>query len=214
MPLYRTLDKMHDASFVAIWKIEEDEEALVAPMLAGERLLCEARTRFKAVSRRLEWLAVRRLLHEVGITSPIGYHPSGRPYLMNDSRHISISHTRGYAAVALHRNVPVGIDIEQRTDKVIRVKDKFLSHEEKIFLTSEENNVEAMLIIWTAKEAMFKLIDHEGIDFAEHLHTHPFTPAVAGTFYAHETFTREHTGFDFFYHCFPDFVLSLCYSRK
>ncbi len=214
MALYRILDKMHDDSFVAIWKIEEDEEALVAPLPAGERLLCEARTRFKAVSRRLEWLAVRRLLHEVGVTSPIGYHPSGRPYLMNDSRHISISHTRGYAAVALHRNVPVGLDIEQRTDKVTRVQDKFLSHEEKTFLTSGKKNVEVMLIIWTAKEAMFKLIDREGIDFAEHLHLHPFTPAAEGIFSAHETFTREHTTFDFLYHCFPDFVLSFCYSRK
>lgn len=214
MGLYHTFKSVDGSCLTAIWKIEENEETLAARLPDGCRLLAEARCRFKASSRRLEWLAVRRLLHEVGCNSPIAYYPTGRPYLADDNRHISISHTRGYAAVAVHQRIPVGLDIEQRTDKVCRVKDKFLSDEEKSFLPSEKNNVEAMLVIWTAKEAMFKLIDREGIDFAGHLHVSPFVPAAEGTVQAYETFTGEGETFEFVYQTFPDFVLSLCTNTR
>ena len=209
MPLFQHRSFDGGRGIVAIWRIGESEEALVAPLADGVALLEEARGRFKAVSRRIEWLSVRRLMHELGITSPIAYLPSGRPYLEDDERHISISHTRGYAAVALHEDYPIGLDIEQRTDKVCRVKDKFLSHEEKLFLPSEKKNVEALLIIWTAKEALFKLVDREGIDFGEHFHVSPFDVEEEGSLVAHETFTGEQTHFGCTYQIYQDFVLTL-----
>lgn len=209
MPLYQSFSFGHEPCMVAIWQIAEREDELVVPLPHAEALLDEARRRFKAPSRRSEWLAVRRLLHELGVASHIGYLPSGRPYLVDDARHLSISHTRGYAAVALHSGMPVGLDIEQRTDKVCRVQEKFLSHEEKIFLPSGKNNVEALLILWTAKEAMFKLVDRPGIDFADHFHLSPFRVADAGKCTARETFTPEHRTFCLHYWTLPDFVMSL-----
>lgn len=228
MALFQSFRLDENACLCAIWKVEESEEQLTAPLPHGNALLAEARTRFSAPSRRLEWLAVRRLLHEVGCLSPIAYLPSGRPYLAEDNRHLSISHTRGYVAVALHDTRPVGLDIEQRGVKVCRVQEKFLSREEKLFLPSEKKNVEALHLIWSAKEAMFKLIDREGIDFAEHLHLHPFSlpssfasdlsssafsspspspsDTLSGEFSAWETFTEENRAFRFHYRLFPDFV--------
>lgn len=186
----------------------------MAPLFDGDVLLEEARERFKAASRRLEWLSVRRLMHELGIKSPIAYLPSGRPYLKDDARHISISHTRGYAAVAISELNPIGIDIEQRTDKVCRVRKKFLSREEKLFSLLAKNNVEAMLVVWTTKEAMFKLIDKPGIDFAEHLHVASFELEEEGCFQAHETFTDEQFSFECDYRIYPDFVLTLAQRVK
>lgn len=212
MPLFQRRSFDDGRGLVAIWHITEEGEELMAPLPRGVEMLAEARHRFKAASRRLEWLAVRRLLHEVGCLSPIAYHSSGRPYLMDDHRHISISHTRGYAAVALHTESPVGLDIEQRTEKVLRVRDKFLSHEEKLFLPSEKKNVEAMLVIWTAKEAMFKLVDKPGIDFADHFHVAPFTMAEADTLTACETFTENQASFQLSYRIYPDFVMCLSSS--
>ena len=197
------------ACTLAIWQIAESEEELTAPLPHGEELLAEARQRFKAAGRRLEWLAVRRLMHQLGIASPIAYLPSGKPYLKDDERHISISHTRGYAAVAISGTNPIGLDIEQRTDKVCRVQHKFLSPEEKSLLPSEKKNVEALLIIWTAKEAMFKLVDREGIDFADHFHLAPFTVAPAGECTARETFTPERRTFSLRYWVLPEFVMTL-----
>lgn len=209
MPLYQH-DSFDDGQgTLAIWHMTECEEELMVPLANGTALLEEARGKFKASSRRLEWLAIRRLMHEVGCTSPIRYYPSGRPYLENDARQISISHTRGYAAIALHSSTPVGLDIEQRTEKVCRVREKFLSHEEKLFLPLEKKNVEAMLVIWTVKEAMFKLVDKPGIDFAEHFHVSPFEVAEVGSLVAHETSTDERRTFSFSYRIYPDFVLSV-----
>ena len=185
----------------------------MAPLCDGEVLLEEARRRFKAPSRRLEWLSVRRLKHELGVTSPIAYLPSGRPYLKDDAHHISISHTRGYAAVAISELNPIGLDIEQRTDKVCRVRDKFLSREEKTFPLLAKKNVEAMIVVWTIKEAMFKLMDNTGIDFAEHFHVSPFELADEGCLQAHETLTEEQKSFQFTYQIYPDFILSLGLSQ-
>ena len=209
MPLYKLFPHSKETCSVAIWQITESEEELMAPLFAGDVLLEEARGRFKAVSRRLEWLSVRRLMHELGVTSPIAYLPSGRPYLKDDARHISISHTRGYAAVAISELNPIGIDIEQRTDKVCRVREKFLSRVEKLFLPLEKKNVEAMLVVWTTKEAMFKLMDKPGIAFDEHFHVSPFELADEGCLQAHETMTEEQKRFQFTYQLYPDFVLSL-----
>ncbi len=213
MPLFQHWPFDEGRGFVAIWHMTEREEELTAPLANGDALLEEARGRFKAAGRRLEWLSVRRLMHELGIASPIAYLPSGRPYLVDDCRHISISHTRGYAAVAIHADSPIGLDIEQRTDKVWRVKDKFLSHGEKLFLPSEKKNVEPMLVIWTAKEAMFKLVDKPGVDFAEHFHVSPFELADGGCLQAHETLTEERNSFQFIYQLYPDFILSLGSSQ-
>ncbi len=209
MPLYQQFSDCKGGCKIAIWQIVESEEELVAPLSNGCVLLEEARQRFKAAGRRIEWLAVRRLMHQLGIASPIAYLPSGKPYLKDDERHITISHTRGYAAVAISETNPIGLDIEQRTDKVCRVQHKFLSPEEKSLLPSEKKNIEALLIIWTAKEAMFKLVDKEGIDFAEHFHLDPFTVAPAGECTARETFTPEHRTFSLRYWVLPEFVMSL-----
>lgn len=209
MPLYQQFSDCKGGCKIAIWQIVESEEELVAPLSNGRVLLEEARQRFKAAGRRIEWLAVRRLMHQLGIASPIAYLPSGKPYLKDDKRHITISHTRGYAAVAISETNPIGLDIEQRTDKVCRVQHKFLSPEEKSLLPSEKKNIEALLIIWTAKEAMFKLVDKEGIDFAEHFHLAPFTVAPAGECTARETFTPEHRTFSLRYWVLPEFVMSL-----
>ena len=209
MPLYQQFSDCKGGCKIAIWHIVESEEELVAPLSNGRVLLEEARQRFKAAGRRIEWLAVRRLMHQLGIASPIAYLPSGKPYLKDDKRHITISHTRGYAAVAISETNPIGLDIEQRTDKVCRVQHKFLSPEEKSLLPSEKKNVEALLIIWTAKEAMFKLVDKEGIDFAEHFHLAPFTVASAGECTARETFTPERRTFSLRYWVLPEFVMSL-----
>lgn len=213
MPLFKLLPYSKEKCTVAIWQITESEEELMAPLCDGEVLLEEARRRFKAPSRRLEWLSVRRLKHELGVTSPIAYLPSGRPYLKDDAHHISISHTRGYAAVAISELNPIGLDIEQRTDKVCRVRDKFLSREEKTFPLLAKKNVEAMLVVWTIKEAMFKLMDNTGIDFAEHFHVSPFELADEGCLQAHETLTEEQKSFQFTYQIYPDFILSLGLSQ-
>ena len=61
---------------------------------------------------------------------------------------ISITHSDNYAAILLSEKI--GIDLQKREQKIIMLKNKFLSKER------EKNNysIEDLHFIWTAKEAI------------------------------------------------------------
>lgn len=263
MPLY--IDHTFDTPPVriAIWHISETPEQLVEQIPDGRVLLVEAESRFRSVSRRLEWLAVRRLLHHLIGRTDICYSPLGRPYLppceglggggcdyfhvpiacmvngrsiddyTNSSLSISISHTRNYAAVALSES-PVGLDIEQRTERVLKVRSRYVSPlEEKDFVSSSaKRQLDALLLLWSAKETMYKLLDNPELDFAQNLEAQPFrlhdergtytevTPPVpiaeftdADSLPYFEARTQgvfiPDKQFRIHYHFFPDFVLTV-----
>lgn len=215
MPLYyqkTASDK--DPLVYAIWKISENEEELMDAIPYGNELKEYASQHFKACSRRTEWLAVRRLLHELGTDArDVCYLPSGRPYLKGKGApHLSITHSRGYAAVALHPLKPIGIDMEKKGEKVMRVRKRFVSEHEECHLVAkahgEDETRDILLTLWSAKETMFKLLDLPGIDFAEHLHVSPFAWSGEGEFEAHETYTDKRQEFGIGYRIFPDFVLT------
>lgn len=194
----------------AIWKIEEDERELTSLLPDGENLLQQAHKQFGSSVRRLEWLSVRRLFHELGYRhSDIRYYPTGRPYVAGSNLQISISHTRGYVAIALQKESPIGIDIEQMGEKVYRVRAKFLSSSELASIAHDSDEIKNLLIHWSAKESIFKLIDHEGIDFAEHLHILPYTISNEGFIHGTESFTDKGQKFHIKYRLFSDFVLTV-----
>lgn len=141
----------------ALWRIEETEEQLHA--------LCPSHVEpctFGSQARRLEYYAVRAMLAAViGPDVRMAYRPSRSPYLIDNPTHISISHTKGYAALLWHDTCPIGIDIEQRSERVLRVVSKFVN-------IREQAQIEAMppaaalpcaQLIWGAKEAVYKVAD-------------------------------------------------------
>ena len=99
----------------------------------------------------------RNWLFLCGEEKEIAYYSSGRPYLKDGSRYISISHTRGYVAVALHSSCEVGMDIEQYGTRVRKVASRFIrSDEEPAMMEGDE--VYALLLHWSAKEALFNIV--------------------------------------------------------
>lgn len=141
---------------IAIWKITESVDELHRQLLSEWGEAAHGFLQLKAESRQREWLAVRLLFaHLLKAPFEIEYAPSGKPYLKNSELHISISHTKGYAAVALSRT-PIGIDIEQRGGKALKIRDKFLQDTElnlRPTLSLEDDAV----LLWSAKEAVYKL---------------------------------------------------------
>ncbi len=146
---------LSDFPAITVWRITESEEELLNSLPEEKRYGEEASRLFRAGIRRREWLAVRVMLHRLlGEKVSIGYRANGSPYLLGSPLFISISHTKNYAALALHTR-SVGIDIESPGGQALRLVDKFLSAEEQRFLfneDAEERAVEA----WSAKEAAFK----------------------------------------------------------
>ena len=164
--------------------------------------------RFSAEKRKQEWLAVRVLLKELcGEEKKIAYLPSGKPYLEDGSTFVSFSHTSGYVAVALHPSAEVGVDIEQYGTRVQRVASRFIREDEKVSVESGDE-IYALLLHWSAKETMFKLMEDEAVDFIKHLHILPFVPEESGTFHACEYRSGQEQKFLIHYDTHPDYVLT------
>lgn len=203
MPLLLTYNK----PLMGIWKTEESPEELLS-LLTNETDYLQEISTMRTENRKKEWLAVRVLLKELlGEEARIAYHTNGAPYLPEKNLHISISHTKGYVAVALSPDSPVGIDIEYISDRIMKVRERFLSEEENNAIDAMHER-EHLLIYWCAKETMFKMIKEEGIDFINHLHVNPFPFKREGSFTASETRTSQAVSYIISYRVYDQFVIT------
>ena len=205
MPIYRTYKQGNLT--VGVWKVDETVEQLRS-MFHQFSIYEEGFTRFTSEKRQQEWLAVRVLLKELcGEEKKIAYMPSGKPYLEDGSMHVSFSHTHGYVAVALHPFAEVGIDIEQYGTRVRRVASRFVREDERVSIEAGDE-VYALLLHWSAKETMFKLMEDEAVDFIKHLRILPFEPEESGKFEAYEKRSGQDRNFLIHYDTHPDYVLT------
>lgn len=146
--------------YLGLWKMEEDEPVLFQKY---PEMLClkDELNQIKSSSRRLEFLSVRALLKDMlGEIPQIFHNSDGRPFLENGMK-ISVSHTRGYAAVVLSDDCNVAVDIEYMSGRVNRVADKFLRKDE-----IAESEIER-LVCWCAKETLYKLHSTDKLSFHE-----------------------------------------------
>lgn len=120
-----------------------------------------------ASPRRRERSAVLQLLHAMtGDPSlVIDHEPSGKPFVASASSpfalSISVSHTRGYAALIVSScpEVRVGVDIEYCSDRVDRIARRFIRPDEHADTTSDR------LVLWSAKEAVYKCFSEDNLMF-------------------------------------------------
>lgn len=190
---------------VAIWGVWEITERTDELLSLLENIDF---TRGLSSEKRLsELTAVRVLLKTLAKEEKIiQYTAEGKPYLSDNSYNISISHTKGYAAVILSKNDKVGIDIEYISDKVKRVRSRFISDHEYI---DDKNEIIHLLLHWSAKESMYKAIKMTGVDFKQDLHIEKFEPTCSGTFLGRETFTQTNNKFIIHYWVKEHYVITL-----
>lgn len=192
---------------IAIWHITETSDELYA-LLDTEKYDSQL-LGMKNEVRRAEWLAVRLLVKELfGPEAEVAYHPTGRPYLKNSTTHISISHTKGFAAVAYHHEAPVGMDIEYLSSRVERIALRFTTRDEASYIDRHDESVRQMyhLINWSAKETLYKLFDSPSMaEFKEVFHIAPYALAECGTMNA-TVCNAAKTLLAVSYRTFPEFV--------
>ena len=196
----------HTAPLRGVWKIEESSDTLFSLLENGEEYQSQLEE-IHAEHRRREWLASRVLLQALlGRPTRIAYHPNGAPYLPDSSLYISISHTKGYAAILLQEHPAAGIDIEYRSDRVLKIRSRFMSPEEEASL-DREHEAEHLLLHWCAKETLFKMIGREEVDFLKHLHVRAFPYAEEGSFRVQETRTDKAVEYELEYRIEKDYVI-------
>lgn len=156
-----------DGTILHLWRVTESCDELCS-LCAKRGIDVGECLDFKAESRKTEYMVERILLDEaVGKPVKLLHDANGAPHI-DEIGNISISHTVGLVGVAVNENHAIGIDIEHKAARVLRVRNKFLDDEEIGKIASDD--VDANLVAWTAKEAMYKLVPMAGISMRDNLH--------------------------------------------
>ncbi len=124
--------------------------------------------------KRLQHLAGRFLLLELEPSFPFGLiriADTKKPFLENEAWHFSISHCGDYAAAIISSEKRVGVDVELITDKVMRIRHKFMSKYESDLIDAMEQADKPHLLTacWSIKEALYKWYGKGEIDFIRDL---------------------------------------------
>lgn len=171
---------------LAIWEISESTEELSkefdSPSIL-QKILNETRTEKRRKERITAHIILKYLLGE---SKEIKHDANNAPYIEDSNLHISISHTNSMVVVAISNN-PIGIDIEDRARKQLQLSHKFTTKQEKEWIDNCKTIEEKQLIaevIWSAKEAIYKLANIKGLLFESEIEITPFLPQTETTFKA------------------------------
>lgn len=194
---------------IAVWHMTEDFETLRTYLTETELNRASA---FGSESRRQEYCCTRAALATLSHEKlEISHTPSGKPFIKDRPElNISISHTRGFAAVYLGHE-DKGIDIEYLSSRAERIMSRFLSQNE-IANTDKEHFHTSLTLQWSAKEAIYKTAGHDVYDFREKILLSPFKVKDKGIIKA--TALTSHGSLSYIVHYIvtDDFVLTLAQS--
>jgi phosphopantetheinyl transferase len=169
MPLVRSI---HNADIsLGLWKITEE------PLFFEQAI--QFRTSASNPGQQLQQLASRMVLHVLQPSFPfdqVQLNPARKPFLPG-GRQFSISHTKGFAAGIFSTEIPVGIDIELISPRVLNIETKFLNPHEYALLDalSEQDRIVFSSLFWSIKETVYKCWGNGGVDFAEQIRIHSFS---------------------------------------
>jgi phosphopantetheinyl transferase len=169
MPLVRSL---HNAELsLGLWEITE------------EHLFFEQAIPYRSVAsnpgQQLQQLASRMVLYALQPRFPfdqIQLNPAGKPFLPEGMPQFSISHTKGFVAGIISTVLPVGIDIEFISPRVLKIEKKFLNAQEYALLDplSERDRIIFASLFWSIKETVYKCWGNGGVDFSEQIRIQSF----------------------------------------
>lgn len=190
MPLL-SIESYQDARF-GIWEMSDSPSDY-------HEWYAEASLLYKSEARRKEYVFVRALLERMtGAKQVILHDKSGKPYL-DGNMQISMSHTKGYCAVIVSDSRAVGIDIEYMSDRVDKIARKFIRNDEPMATTIQK------LLLWSAKEAVYKLFSSYRLDYFE-MRVLPFEVSGQGIMRIENL--RNHSIVDVAYRVCQNYVLT------
>ncbi len=173
MPLYKTLTDNNNTK-VLIWKIEESFDDLFTGIELTENSL-ERVQGMKSDLHQRGFLSVRHLLKEIGYTdNDLFYDEFGKPHL-KDGSFISITHSFTFSGLIISKNQEVGIDIEKRRDKILKIAHKFTPIEAYKSIANHDALVSKLTIVWGAKESLYKIYGKKKLLFLNHMYIEDFS---------------------------------------
>ena len=115
-------------------------------------------------------------------------------------------------AVGLHESAQPGIDIEAYGGRVRKVESRFVREDEMPERAQMESREELyqLLLHWSAKETMYKVLDMAEVDFLQYLKVCPFKLSSSGTFTGESYRKADKARFLIHYLIHPEFVCTYC----
>ena len=105
--------------------------------------------------RKAEWLFIREIIcRTVALNEDIVYDEHRKPTFKSSNSFLSISHSNERVAISIDEKHETGIDLQFITDKIVRIKSKFLNSLEQSLTTQ---NPTELTCYWSIKEALFKI---------------------------------------------------------
>lgn len=171
MALYKTIT-VDQRTKAFIWKVEEPLEWLSKGIELTSN--CQARVKgMKSEIHKRGFMSIRHLLAEAGYTDfDLYYDELGKPHLKDD-KYISITHSFEFTAIIVSEE-QVGIDIEKKRDKILKIAEKFTPIEEYRTLANVAALVRKLTIVWGAKESIYKIYPEPGLSFLQHINIADF----------------------------------------
>lgn len=161
MPLYYQ-QHIDENTRLAIWEIAE----------APSFFMTEVGLRYPVLhpQKQAQHLAAGYLLLHLFPDFPyhtMVYPSAGRPYVPGDRYFFSLTHSGNMAAAIVSKSLAVGIDMERISDRVLRVRQKFLSEQEWEWVQTYEGEQrrDLLTLLWTVKETAYKWYNRPGTLF-------------------------------------------------
>ncbi len=151
-----SVEEISERTFLGLWKFDDSD--FLTPQCPMQ---LRAQMKNLSNSRKHELEAVYGLVNCISgeIDIVIGHNDDGKPLL--DDWCISISHTRGYAAVIMSHCKEVAVDIEYISERVDRIAGKFIREDEILCDTT------ARLLAWCVKETTYKYFSEQHLGLLE-----------------------------------------------
>lgn len=160
-------------ALLGVWSIREDFDWFAHRLVLTQEEQEEV-TRLPERSR-LDWMATRYLIHLfTGSTERVAGAKDvfGRPFHPGVDYHLSLSHTKGFAAAILSP-AATGIDIQCWDHRMHRVAHKFVNEEEQAWTEGPDQDA-YQHVIWGAKESLYKAHGRRQLNFLTNLHCEAF----------------------------------------
>lgn len=194
---------------LSIWSIEESLDFFLSNLRLTKN--CEQRLdKLKSDEMKKQFLAVRKLIQLNGISlDSLSYSSEGIPFL-NTEKNISISHTKGFSAIAISPK-PVGIDIQDFRDKILSISKKFINSNERDLI--DPSSIKELTLVWCIKEATYKVHRKPGLDFKDEIKIQSISNNLS-----HSTVEVEKIDKKYFFESFniteSDYICSIVQSNE
>ena len=122
-------------------------------------------------TKKKEYLAGKNAIAQMCLLEKIPFDgiekdEHGKPFLRNSNYEISVTHTLDYIGVVLSKAGAVGIDIEKPRHQIFKVISRLCSKDELDWVAED---IDKATMLWSAKEALYKLYGKRKVDFKENL---------------------------------------------